>query len=84
VHFDDQNTPKYPSATCLNAPGINAINRILEPMNIEARYPTHKQLLKSLNTEKCAELLKQTQELFEWIKQKPQLFGNVEKKRPWV
>ena len=43
----------------------------LEPMNIEARYPTHKeQLLRSMTAKRCAELLEQTQELFKWIKQK--------------
>ena len=44
---------------------------LLEPLNIEARYPTHKQqLLKSLTQERCAEILKNAQELQEWIMQK--------------
>ena len=44
---------------------------ILEPMNIECRYPTHKeQLLKSLTGEKCQELLDKSKELQIWIKQK--------------
>lgn len=48
----------------------NFIN-ILEPMNIEARYPTHKeQLLKSLTEDRCAEILKNAQELQRWIMQK--------------
>ena len=43
----------------------------LEPMNIETRYPTHKeQLLKSMTNERCTELLESTQELFKWIKQR--------------
>jgi HEPN domain-containing protein len=44
---------------------------MLEPMNIECRYPTHKeQLLKSLTEEKCREILDNSKELQLWIKQK--------------
>lgn len=43
----------------------------LEPLNIEARYPSYKErLMKSLTKEYCAELLKQTKELQLWIKNK--------------
>ena len=43
----------------------------IEPMNIEARYPSHKErLLKSLTKVKCTEILKGTKELQLWIKQK--------------
>jgi HEPN domain-containing protein len=43
----------------------------IEPLNIEARYPTYKdKLLKSLSKDKCAELIKNTKELREWIKKK--------------
>lgn len=43
----------------------------LEPLNIEARYPSYKErLMKSLNKEYCSELLKQTKELQLWIKNK--------------
>lgn len=43
----------------------------LVPMNIEARYPTYKELLlKSLTTEKCKQLIINTQELCIWIKQR--------------
>jgi HEPN domain-containing protein len=43
----------------------------LEPLNIEARYPAHKErLLKSLTHEKCLEIIEKTQQLQEWIKQK--------------
>lgn len=43
----------------------------LEPLNIEARYPSYKeQLMRSLNRNRCEELLTETQELTKWIKQK--------------
>jgi HEPN domain-containing protein len=43
----------------------------LEPLNIEARYPSHKErLLKSLTEEKCSEILKRTKEIQLWIKEK--------------
>ncbi len=43
----------------------------LEPLNIEARYPTYKErLLKSLNNEICSELIKKTDDLRTWIKTK--------------
>ena len=36
----------------------------LEPLNIEARYPSHKErLMKSLTDEKCKEILKSTKDL---------------------
>ena len=42
----------------------------IEPLNIEARYPSHKErLLKSLTEEKCVEILKTTKELQKWIKE---------------
>lgn len=44
---------------------------LLEPLNIEARYPSDKELLlKSLNEQKCSELIKETEELLLWIKAK--------------
>ncbi len=44
---------------------------LLEPLNIEARYPSHKErLMKSLDKTKCSEILKKTKQLQEWIKQK--------------
>jgi HEPN domain-containing protein len=44
---------------------------ILEPLNIEARYPTHKErLMKSLSQERSKKILEQTEELYEWIKSK--------------
>lgn len=43
----------------------------LQPLNIEARYPTHKEkLMKSLSEERCKGILKETEELFLWIKKK--------------
>ena len=41
----------------------------LEPLNIEARYPSYKErLFRSLTKEYCVDLLKQTKELQLWIK----------------
>ncbi len=42
---------------------------ILEPLNIEARYPTYKEnLLKSLTKERSSDILDKTGDLFVWIK----------------
>ena len=44
---------------------------LIEPLNIEARYPSHKErLMKSLTEEKCIELLQKTKDLQRWIKEK--------------
>lgn len=46
------------------------IDRI-EPLNIEARYPSNKErLLKSLTYEKCLDLIEKTKALQQWIKAK--------------
>ncbi len=43
----------------------------IEPLNIEARYPSHKErLLKSLSEPRCLEIIQNTKELQEWIKAK--------------
>jgi HEPN domain-containing protein len=43
----------------------------IEPLNIEARYPSHKErLLKSLTHAKCVEIIEQTKDLQKWIKEK--------------
>ncbi|SRR5574344_2010623 len=43
----------------------------IEPLNIEARYPSHKErLLKSLSDSKCIELIAKTKNLQLWIKKK--------------
>lgn len=42
---------------------------VLEPMNIEARYPSYKErLMKSLSEDKCNELIAKTDGLRLWIK----------------
>lgn len=44
---------------------------LLEPLNIEARYPSDKErLFKSLTGERCSEILQNTRKLQQWIKQK--------------
>ena len=43
----------------------------LDPFNIEARYPEYKNMIsRSLNVELCKDLLKQTKQLQQWIKEK--------------
>lgn len=43
----------------------------LEPLNIEARYPSYKErLLKSLTPDYCIKLIDSTKELHSWIKSK--------------
>ncbi len=44
---------------------------ILEPLNIEARYPSHKErLMKSLTKERCKQILENTNDLKSWIIEK--------------
>lgn len=44
---------------------------VIAPLNIEARYPTQKQeLLGALSKEKCKQILKETEALTIWIKNK--------------
>jgi hypothetical protein len=44
---------------------------LIEPLNIEARYPSHKErLMKSLTEDRCIELLQKTKDLQQWIKEK--------------
>ena len=44
---------------------------LLAPLNVEARYPTHKEkIMKSLNRDKCQQILENTKELQLWIKTK--------------
>jgi HEPN domain-containing protein len=41
----------------------------LQPMNIEARYPSHKdKIFQALNQDRCALLLSQTRELYLWLR----------------
>jgi HEPN domain-containing protein len=43
---------------------------VLEPLNVEARYPTRKdQLFRSLTDDRCKSILERTEDLFTWIKQ---------------
>jgi HEPN domain-containing protein len=54
----------------LNDDFRNLLN-ILEPLNIEARYPTYKEMfLKSLTKAKCKEILIKTKELQLWVKER--------------
>ncbi len=49
---------------------INFIQK-LRPLNVESRYPEYKEkIFKSLNEKKCRDILKDTEELFQWIKAK--------------
>lgn len=42
---------------------------ILEPLNIEARYPTYKEeMFRSMDTARCLDILNKTEELLSWIK----------------
>lgn len=48
-----------------------AFIEVLQPLNIEARYPDYRErLLLSLNQDKCKSILQKTRELFKWIKEK--------------
>lgn len=44
---------------------------LIEPLNIEARYPSHKEkLLQSLTVVRCLEIIADTKNLQSWIKEK--------------
>jgi hypothetical protein len=44
---------------------------LLEPMNIEARYPTNKkQLMESLTEKRCTDILNNAKDLQKWIMKK--------------
>ena len=44
---------------------------VLNPLNIEARYPVNKDLLlRSLPPERCEELIRETEVLLQWLKTK--------------
>jgi len=48
-----------------------ALLDVLNPLNVDARYPVNKELLlKSLSQERCEELVKETEVLLEWLKMK--------------
>ena len=49
---------------------LDIIN-ILDPLNVEARYPTHKeQMMKDLTAAKCKLILLETRKLQSWVKEK--------------
>jgi len=42
---------------------------VLQPLNIEARYPSYKEkLLQTLDQNKSKQILKNTEELYQWLK----------------
>ena len=42
---------------------------LLEPLNIKARYPSYKdKLFKTLTEKKCKQILKNTGDLYQWVK----------------
>lgn len=44
---------------------------LIEPLNVEARYPTYKEkLMKTLSYERCKEIFQKTETLYQWIKKK--------------
>ena len=44
---------------------------ILDPLNIQARYPSHKEkILSDLDSHRCSKLISEAGELFTWIKQR--------------
>ena len=44
---------------------------LISPLNIESRYPAQKQeLFESLNKNECKKIIKGTEEMMEWIKNK--------------
>jgi HEPN domain-containing protein len=80
VHKTDKNPPFTHNLTQLaRGAGLyegleekfKALIDILEPLNIEARYPTYKDvLMKSLTKTRCQKIVTQTSELFLWVKKK--------------
>jgi HEPN domain-containing protein len=45
------------------------ILNLLQPLNIESRYPEDKdRLFRALSKERCAYILQQTEDLYQWIK----------------
>ncbi len=48
-----------------------AFIEMLQPLNIEARYPDYRErVLLSLNQDKCKDILQKTRDLYKWIKEK--------------
>jgi HEPN domain-containing protein len=43
---------------------------LLDPLNVETRYPTHKErLTQFLNEDRCRDIIAKTEGLYEWIRQ---------------
>lgn len=82
VHKTDEHAPRTHNLTMLaQKSGIYdelkeeqlELLDLLEPLNIQARYPTDKErLMRSLSNEKCQEILTKTREMMKWIKMKLQ------------
>ena len=46
-----------------------ALLDVLNPLNVEARYPLHKsRLLESLTVERCSQMIEETEALLKWIR----------------
>ena len=46
-----------------------ALLDVLNPLNVEARYPLHKsRLLESLTVERCGQMIEETEALLKWIR----------------
>ena len=46
-----------------------ALLDVLNPLNVEARYPLHKsRLLESLTVERCSQMIEETEALLNWIR----------------
>lgn len=80
VHQTDEHAPRTHNLTLLaqklgvfddlNEEQLELLD-LLEPLNIQARYPTNKEhLMRSLSGEKCQEILNKTRGMMEWIKMK--------------
>ena len=78
VKLLNNNPPKIHSLSVIaqKADFLNLLNsnfkeliNTLEPLNVEARYPSYKdKMLKSLNEQICINLITQTKDLQSWIK----------------
>ena len=70
IHSLSRLAEKSGLLTELSEEHLNVIDE-LEPLNIESRYPSYKEMLmKSLNEGKCKQLLDDSQSLILWIKKK--------------
>ena len=80
VHLEDKTPPRTHNLTRLaKLAGIYSelseshkdFLDILEPLNVQARYPTYKEkLLQSLDNDRSNEILRETEGLLQWIMKK--------------